>query len=218
MPRGPDRRPRRLRRERRPASETVERTRRIDIRKWKRAGLLMIGYTFRNVLPRTGETIFVTRQPRHIRLGWENDHGQQLTQQVRVIEHDRIVRGYVRGGSRASRRGIQRVFGCSGCGRGCCLLYLSHRGWTCQQCAGLIYASERLNNQARRERHLRKIQRTLGMDTDRLAEKLIRPARMRRSTLARDEKTFWKVRSRWKLRMSDRQFRRNVASGRGRSY
>jgi hypothetical protein len=216
--RGPDRRPRRLRRERLPASATAENARRVDIRKWKRGGLLVIGFTFRHVWPRTGESLFVTRQARSVQLAWQDDHGRKLMQPVRLIEHDRIVRGYIRGGARAYRRGVQRVFRCSGCGRGCCLLYLGVRGWTCRQCAGLRYVVECLHDKARRKKCLLKIQRQLGMNADKVADSPRRPARMRRTTFEAYQRRFWRVRTRWKLGLTEGQMKKHLETGRGRGW
>jgi hypothetical protein len=111
----------------------------------------------------------------------------------------------------------QLYFWCA-CGRRCCVLFPSFRGWGCRKCAGLTYECRTLYKRTRWRRRLLKMQEQLGLRADVVLERLERPKGMRRDKFALREANWWRTWAKVKVGMSEKQFQRNVATGRGRSY
>jgi hypothetical protein len=145
----------------------------IDIREWKREGLLEPGSMFAIELMRNGGPAgsikVIVRDQGTVFL---------LIGSGSIIIDIRYTRIY-RGSSN-----IRPWFKCPGCKRRCALLYWPR--WTCRKCSNLAYLSELECKGFRGQRRVQKIQARLGGDGSYIGDFPDKPPRMH-----------WKTYQRW---------------------
>jgi hypothetical protein len=121
------------------AKATTDHQKKIDIRKWKRQGLLSEGKRNWNWVNDEGEEvakISVETQPSQILLRYNAVERSGKSEQI----EDSIFLDQTNGG-----RGWKRSwFLCPGCGKRVAILYLRWKYFRCRHCLGLTYPSQKI--------------------------------------------------------------------------
>ena len=161
---------------RRPENQSVSEYLKVDIRYWKREGLLVNGKQF----VQEGFTDNLAFASMRVAVGTENVtlnyQANDIPQQHTIlIEHTPGTFGGLRGWLRCPSEG---------CNRRIAMLYIGE-GIGCIHCLKLSYESQREPAFSRRLRRARKIRTKLGADDNLLSAITERPKRMHRKTYQR---------------------------------
>lgn len=162
------------------ASITVESCHSIDVRSWRRDGLLTPGNRFSSQWMRNGEvTGSISVQVEGTRVVLSYMHRDRGDDWERIEEPVRLD-------STPCHFGGNRVwFRCPACGRRVAILYLPGRDFACRICYQLAYQSQRDPPHLRALRRAQKIRERLGGTFNMLTPFPAKPRNMRSRTYGR---------------------------------